>query len=144
MDPSWRSRPCHATTAGLAAPRRHGNRYVRTVLDEKVATQFESRTGWQVLWATSEVISHSERDNWGHLYLYDLATGKLKRQITSDDGPVMQIARVDEKTRTLWVGANGREKDEDPYFLHFYRTSLEGSATVALTPDSGTHAIRLG
>jgi dipeptidyl aminopeptidase/acylaminoacyl peptidase len=116
---------------------------VRTVFDEKVATQFESRTGWQVLWPTNEVIWHSERDNWGHLYLYDLTTGKLKRQITSGDGPVMQIARVDEKTRTLWFGANGRDQAEDPYFLHFYRTSLDTSSAVALTPDSGTHTIQL-
>ena len=92
---------------------------VRTVFDETVATQFESRTGWRVLWSTNEVIWHSERDNWGQLYLYDLQTGKLKRQITTGDGPVMQIAKIDEKTRTIWFGANGREKGQDPYFLHF-------------------------
>ncbi len=46
---------------------------VRTVFDETVPTQFESRTGWRVLWATNEVIWYSERDNWGQLYLYDLA-----------------------------------------------------------------------
>ena len=45
---------------------------VRKVLEETVATQFESRTGWRVLWATNEVIWYSERDNWGQLYLYDL------------------------------------------------------------------------
>ena len=116
---------------------------VRTVFDEKVATQFESRTGWQVLWASNEVIWHSERSNWGQLYLYDLGTGTLKQQITTGDGPVMQIARVDEKTRTLWFGANGREKAQDPYFLHFYRTGLDGKATVSLTPDDGTHTMQL-
>ncbi len=45
---------------------------VRTVLRKQVATQYESRVGCQVLWATNEVIWYSERDNWGHLYLYDL------------------------------------------------------------------------
>jgi dipeptidyl-peptidase 4 len=117
---------------------------VRTVFDETVPTQFESRTGWRVLWATNEVIWHSERDNWGQLYLYDLQTGKLKNQITAGEGPVMQIARVDEKSRTLWFGANGREKGQDPYFLHFYRTGLDSSKdVVSLTPDAGTHAIQL-
>ena len=48
---------------------------VRTVFDEKVATHFESRTGWRVLWPTNEVIWYSQRDDWGHLYLYDLTTG---------------------------------------------------------------------
>ena len=116
---------------------------VRTVFDEKVATQFESRTGWRVLWSTNEVVWHSERDNWGQLYLYDLLTGKLKRQITTGEGPVMQIARIDEPSRTLWFGANGREKGQDPYFLHFYRTSLDGGPVVSLTPDNGTHTIQL-
>jgi dipeptidyl-peptidase-4 len=116
---------------------------VRTVFDEKVATQFESRTGWQVLWSTNEVIWHSERHNWGQLYLYDLQTGKLKHQITSGEGPVMQIARLDEKTRTLWYGANGREKGQDPYFRHFYRIGLDGKHDVSLTPDDGDHTMQL-
>jgi dipeptidyl-peptidase-4 len=116
---------------------------VRTVFDEAVPTQFESRTGWRVLWPTGEVVWHSERDNWGQLYLYDLQTGKLKNQITTGDGPVMQIARVDDKARTLWFGANGREKGQDPYFLHFYRTSLDGKGVVSLTPEESTHAIQV-
>jgi dipeptidyl aminopeptidase/acylaminoacyl peptidase len=114
---------------------------VRTVFEETVATQFESRTGWRVLWGSNEVIWHSERDGWGQLYLYDLQNGKLKRQITTGDGPVMQIARVDEKARTVWFGANAREKGQDPYFLHFYRASLDGGPVVSLTPDDGTHTI---
>jgi dipeptidyl-peptidase 4 len=123
---------------------------VRAVFDETVPTQFESRTGWRVLWATNEVIWHSERDNWGQLYLYDLQTGKLKNPITTGEGPVMQILRVDEKTRTLWFGANGREKGQDPYFLHFYRIGLDpstrlgaGGGAVSLTPDDGTHTVQL-
>jgi dipeptidyl aminopeptidase/acylaminoacyl peptidase len=124
---------------------------VRTAFDETVPTQFESRTGWQVLWSTNEVIWHSERDNWGQLYLYDLQTGQLKNPITTGEGPVMQIARVDEKTRTLWFGANGREKGpydgaqgrQDPYFLHFYRIGLDGRGYTPLTPDDGTHGIQL-
>jgi dipeptidyl aminopeptidase/acylaminoacyl peptidase len=116
---------------------------VRTVFDETVPTQFESRTGWRVLWDSNEVVWHSERDNWGQLYLYDLETGKLKRQITTGEGPVMQIARIDEKSRTLWFGANGREKGQDPYFLHFYRVGLDGGAVASLTPDEGTHAVQM-
>ncbi|OFW07947.1 MAG: peptidase S9 [Acidobacteria bacterium RIFCSPLOWO2_02_FULL_67_36] len=116
---------------------------VRTAFDEVVPTQFESRTGWRVLWDTNEVIWHSERDNWGQLYLYDLLTGHLKNPITTGEGPVMQIARVDAKTRTLWFGANGRDKGQDPYFLHFYRARLDGGPAVPLTPDDGTHAIQL-
>ena len=119
---------------------------VRTVLEEKVATHYESRTGWQVLWPANEVIWYSERNDWGNLYLYDLTTGALKRPITSGEGPVTQIERVDEKTRTLWYGANGREKGRDPYYTSYYRVALDGPAAgraVALTPDDGMHAIQV-
>ena len=116
---------------------------VRTVFEEKVETQYESRTGWRVLWPTNEVIWYSQRDDWGQLYLYDLNTGQLKRKITSGAGPVTQIARVDEKTRTIWYAANGREAGQDPYFSHFYRIGLDGGAHVALTPDDGTHEMQL-
>jgi dipeptidyl aminopeptidase/acylaminoacyl peptidase len=95
------------------------------------------------LWPTSEVIWYSQRDDWGQLYLYDLNTGQLKRKITSGAGPVTQIARIDEKTRTLWYAANGREKGQDPYFAHFYRIGLDGGTQVSLTPDDGDHTMQL-
>ena len=116
---------------------------VRTVFDETVATHYESRTGWQVLWTTNEVIWYSQRDDWGQLYLYDLNTGKLKNQITTGEGPVTQIVKVDEKTRTVWFAANGREKGQDPYFAHFYRVGLDGKNAVSLTPDDGDHTMQL-
>jgi dipeptidyl-peptidase-4 len=116
---------------------------VRTVLEEKVATQYESRAQCQVLWGTHEFIWYSERDNWGHLYLYDLESGALKNRITTGEGPVMQIVRLDEKTRTIWFQAQGREKGEDPYFRHFYRIGLDGKNYVSLTPEVGDHSIQL-
>ena len=62
---------------------------IRDVLREDVATQYESGNGmvnWRVLPASNEVIWFSERDDWGQLYLYDLATGRLKSKITSGEG----------------------------------------------------------
>jgi Tol biopolymer transport system component len=116
---------------------------VRTVFDESVPTHFESRTGWRVLWPTNEVIWYSQRDDWGQLYLYDLATGQLKRKITSGEGPVTQISRIDDKTRTIWYAANGREKSQDPYLAHFYKIGVDGGTQVALTPDDGDHTVQL-
>jgi dipeptidyl-peptidase 4 len=116
---------------------------VRTVFDETVQTHFESRAGWQVAWSTNEVIWYSQRDNWGQLYLYDLTTGRLKNQITTGEGPVTQTTRVDEKGRTTWFAAMGREKGQDPYFRHFYRIGMDGKNLVLLTPDGGDHDIQL-
>src|SRR6185312_13786549 len=67
---------------------------VRKVYEETVPTQYESRGGWQVLWGTNEFTWYSERDNWGHVYLYDLSTGKLKNQVTKGEGPVMTTVRL--------------------------------------------------
>ncbi len=116
---------------------------VRTVFEETVPTHFESRTGWRVLWDTNEVLWYSQRDDWGQLYLYDLNTGKLKNQVTSGEGPVSQIVRLDEKARTLWYVAMGREKGQDPYFRHYYRIGLDGRNVVSLTPEDGDHSAQL-
>jgi dipeptidyl-peptidase 4 len=115
---------------------------VRTVFDETVKTQYES-VGWRVLWDTNEVIWSSERDDWAHFYLYDLGTGQLKNRVTSGEGPVTQLVKLDEKSRTLWFVANGREKGQDPYFRHLYRVGLDGKGYVSLTPDNGDHTTEL-
>jgi dipeptidyl-peptidase 4 len=116
---------------------------VRTVMSEQVATQYESRIGCRVLWGSGEVLWYSERDNWGHIYLYDLASGALKNQVTSGDGPVMQLLRVDEKSRTIWFQAQGREAGEDPYFRHAYRIGLDGKGYTPLTPLVSDHTVQL-
>ncbi len=116
---------------------------VRTVFEESEKTHFESPAGWRVLWATNEIVWNSQRSDWSHLYLYDLATGRLKNAITSGPGPVTRILRVDEKTRTVYFAANGREPGQDPYFSHFYRIGLDGKGYAPLTPDSGHHAVQV-
>jgi hypothetical protein len=54
---------------------------VSDILEEEVATFFESGNGavnWRYLPASNEILWFSQRDNWGHLYLYDLQTRRLK------------------------------------------------------------------
>ena len=117
---------------------------VRDLFTETSKTQFESITGYRVLWASNEIIWNSERDDWSQLYLYDLTTGALKNQITTGEGPVSDIVGIDEKGRTITYLAQGREPGQDPYLRHAYRTSLDGKMPqVSLTPDVGDHSIRL-
>ena len=90
---------------------------VREALEEVVKTQYESgqgRENWEYFPATNEAIWYSERDDWGHLYLYDLATGKVKNQITKGDFVVTQVAKIDQKARVIYFEANGREAGRDP------------------------------
>jgi len=87
-----------------------------------------------------ELLWWSERDGWGHFYLYD-GQGKLKNQLTAGEYVTDQIASVDEKTRTLYFTANGHESGEDPYYTHLYRVGLDGSGLKLLTPGNFTHAV---
>ncbi|MGB7202933.1 MAG: DPP IV N-terminal domain-containing protein [Pyrinomonadaceae bacterium] len=119
---------------------------VRDVMEEKVATQYESGQGtinWKYLGATNEFIWYSERDDWGHLYMYDLTTGKPKWQITKGNFVVTRVLKTDEKSRMIFFEANGREAGRDPYFSHFYRIDFDGKNLQLLTPEDGNHQISL-
>jgi len=118
---------------------------VRAVLEETSPTQYESgfgKSNIRPLWGTDGLIWFSERDNWGHLYLYDLTTGALKNRITSGDWPVLDILRVDEASRTIWFVAAGRDP-LNPYFRHVFSVRLDGSHLTALTPEPGDHDVTL-
>ena len=119
---------------------------VREVMGETTPRFYESGNGkvnWHYLPASNEILWFSERDNWGNLYLYDLATGKLKNQITHGDGNVTQVLRVDEKTRTIYFIGVGRESGRDPYFQHLYSIHFDGSGQKLLTPEDADHSIKL-
>lgn len=116
---------------------------VREVFEETVKTQFESGQGainWRYLPASKEIIWYSERDNWGHLYLYDATNGKVKNQITKGDFVVSRLVKVDEKARTLYFYANGREKG-NPYFSYLYKIGFDGKNLTLLTPEQGNHQV---
>jgi dipeptidyl aminopeptidase/acylaminoacyl peptidase len=119
---------------------------VKEVFEEKVATQYESGQGkinWHFLAATNEIIWYSERDDWGHLYLYNALTGELKNQITKGAFVVTRLLKTDEKNRVLYFEANGREAGRDPYFSHFYRVNFDGKKLQLLTPEDGDHTVAL-
>jgi len=132
----------------------------RNLVDEKAETFIDGTriyTHWfadgrELLWA-------SERDGWRHLYLIDAESGAVKRQVTRGPWVVRDIQQVDEATRTVWFSASGRHGDQDPYFVHYYRTSLgpandpslgEAGSTlagpaaepIALTAGNGQHTVR--
>jgi dipeptidyl-peptidase-4 len=118
---------------------------VRDVLEETVPTFFESgfnRVDWHALPATNELIWFSERSDWGHLYLYDLMTGRLKNAITTGSWNVLQVLRVDDAKRTIWFTGAGREPG-DPYFRRLYSVRFDGSALTLLTPEDADHEVTL-
>lgn len=119
---------------------------VREVFNEKAKTWFESgidAINWRYLPDSNAVLWWSQRSNWGHLYLYDLATGKLKHAITKGDWNVAEVLRVDEKAGTIWFVGTGREAGRDPYFKHFYKVGIDGQGLALLTPEDAEHRIAL-
>lgn len=118
---------------------------VTEVMEETVATQYESGRGainWRYLSGSREFIWYSERDDWGHLYLYD-ENGKLKNQITKGNFVVNRVLSVDTKNRMIYFEAQGREPGRVPYFSHFYSIDFAGKSIKLLTPEDGFHRIQL-
>jgi dipeptidyl-peptidase 4 len=119
---------------------------VRFVMEETVTTQYESGQGsinWKYLSETNEFIWYSERDNWGHLYLYDAKTGKVKNEITKGNFVVTRILKTDAKKRTLYFEANGKEAGRNPYHNYFYKVDFSGKKVSLLSPADGNHRIDL-
>src|SRR4051812_5664838 len=117
---------------------------VREIYQETADTQFESGQGgvnWRYLPGSNEFIWFTERDGWGHLYLYDLASGKLKNQITKGDWAVWQVLSIDEKNRVVYGLAGGHEKGVNPYFGQVFRANLDGSGFQLLTPEPANHNV---
>lgn len=86
-----------------------------------------------------EFIWYSERGNYGHLYLYNLKSGELKRQLTKGKGAVSSILHVDAKRRSILVSKSRAEDGLDPYQQYVYRVSLDGGNSLLLTPEIGHH-----
>jgi dipeptidyl aminopeptidase/acylaminoacyl peptidase len=93
-----------------------------------------------VLFDSNEFIWYSEKDNWGHLYLYDLSTKKLKNRITSGNWLVRKIMHIDYINREIIFTAGGREKG-NPYHIYLYKINFDGNKLICLTPERGSHSI---
>src|SRR5438309_2587611 len=119
---------------------------VRTLLEERAATlvgEVGIAQNWRVLPCSNELIWWSERDGWIHLYLYDLATGRLKTRITSGDGNVESIVYVDERARAIYFTGQGIEKRRDPYYRFLYRIGLDGRGQTLLTSEDADHQVAM-
>lgn len=126
-----------------------GTGAVRNIIDERSDTfiwtvHTENLDLDSVNWLerTDEIIYASERDGWRHLYLIDVPTGAVKHQITKGPWVVRGIDFIDEEQRQVWFRASGRNPDQDPYFIHYYRVNFDGTGLTALTEANGHHSVQ--
>ena len=113
---------------------------VRTIIEETNAKyvnynrlyRHDFKDGRRILWT-------SERDGRNHIYLYDRQKENFVRQVTKGEFYVREIQYVDEKAGVVYFSANGMNKAEDPYLIHYYRIGLNGKNLVCLTPEEGHH-----
>ena len=82
--------------------------------------------------ASSELIWWSERTGWGHLYLYDLETGKLKHALTQGKWLVREVLEVDVERRELFVQTTGRTPGRDPYYKDLCRLHIDNCNLTTL------------
>jgi dipeptidyl-peptidase-4 len=115
---------------------------VKPLIEERLNTYIETKP-LRLVANGSEMVFWSERDGWGHLYLYDANTGALKNRITEGEYVATGIEGVDDKTRTIYISAGGREKGEDPYYTHLYRVGLDGSGLKLLNPGNASHTVSM-
>ena len=116
------------------------NGQLRTIVEERYNTFVNYPRLWnmfinngkQLLWI-------SERDNWNHLYLYDVETAQVVRQITKGPWCVRRVLNVDEQNGVIYFTASGVNPKEDPYLIHYYRINFDGKQMVDLTPEDGRH-----
>src|SRR5207247_3785960 len=90
-----------------------------------------------------DLLYWTERDGWGHYYVDDANTGTLKNRITDGEFVSMSIDGIDDKTKTLFLTAVGREKGEDPYYTHLYRVGYDGSGLKLLNIGTASHAVTI-
>ena len=112
----------------------------KTIINEKS----DKYINWTRLWRYhfddgKRLLWTSERDNYNHIYLYDKISGNQICQVTKGEFYVREIQDVDEKNGVIYFSANGKNQNEDPYFIHYYKIGLDGKNLVELTPESAMH-----
>ncbi|WP_233573667.1 S9 family peptidase [Amycolatopsis panacis] len=85
---------------------------------------------------SGEILWWSQRDGWGHLYLYS-AEGEQLGQITEGPWLVREVLRIDEDRRRVWFLACGLS--EDPYVRQICRVDLDGGEFARITEDELDH-----
>lgn len=118
----------------------------RTVIEEHLAPRTDLNSSSynpvnvRVVRNGREAIWFSQRDGWGHLYRYDVATGKLLNRVTAGDWLVRDIIDIDERRGIIFFTGGGKEPG-NPYYRYLYRVNFDGSGLKLLSPERADHLL---
>lgn len=118
----------------------------RTVIEEHLAPRTDLNSSSynpvnvRVVRNGREAIWFSQRDGWGHLYRYDVASGKLLNRITAGDWLVRDIIDIDERRGIIFFTGGGKEPG-NPYYRYLYRVNFDGSGLKLLSPERADHLL---
>ncbi|MBK7106873.1 MAG: DPP IV N-terminal domain-containing protein [Ignavibacteriae bacterium] len=79
----------------------------------------------------------SERDNWQHIYLYDI-NGKLIKQITSGNWVVKEILGFDKNSNSVFIIATKDSPIED----NAYKVNLKSGKISRITKENANHKVK--
>ncbi len=115
---------------------------LQTVVNETSST-FVFYKGLYLYWFENgkELLWISERDGWRHLYLYDIATGKVKKQLTKGEWIVKTVVHVDENAHTAILQICGKDRGENPYLEKYYLLHMDNGKLTSLTPENANHEV---
>ncbi|OWR00165.1 hypothetical protein CDQ91_05170 [Sphingopyxis witflariensis] len=94
----------------------------------ELSEEVYSPTLLRILPRRNQILWYSERSGAGQLYLYDLATGRLIRQLTKGTARIRGVLAVDEARGTAWVATSGGEAGKNPYYRRVARVDLDSGA----------------
>jgi dipeptidyl aminopeptidase/acylaminoacyl peptidase len=114
---------------------------VRVLLEEELNTYVETQPLERL--ESGDFLWWSERDGWAHLYRYS-SDGTLQHRLTEGPWAVRRVVGIDESEGVVYIMANAREPQEDPYYQHLYRVNLDGSGVQLLNPGNFDHRVQVG
>lgn len=115
---------------------------IRTVVDEQSKTFVYYNNLYHYRFKNSDdLLWISERDGWRHLYLYDVKSGQVKKQLTQGEWIVKNVVKINEEKGTILLVACGRQPDEDPYLEKYYELNIHTGLLKDLTPENANHKV---
>lgn len=88
---------------------------------------------------SGECLWYSERSGYGHLYLYDLKTGELKREITAGDWHVRDVVHYCPKRREIILQTMGRTDGISPYYKDICKINIDTGVLTELATGDRDH-----